>query len=114
MKPKLAAVLERLRDAEVELAGEYRKIGEHHAAEHDVFHICHTLASQGVERVNRIARVLGSAEPPTARSQASPMHSLAAAVRRKASEVTRRTPTGELLLADLRHLYVVTADCELQ
>jgi len=116
VKPKLAATLERLRDAEVELAGEYREIGERHAAEHDVFHICHTLASQCAARAEQIGRVCGGhGERNGTGGPGSAVHSLAAAVRRKASEITGRSPaTGELLLRDLRHLYVLTGDCQLQ
>lgn len=45
-KPRLGQYIEKLHDALTDLAGEYRKVGERHAVEQDIFHLCHTLAKQ--------------------------------------------------------------------
>jgi hypothetical protein len=101
VKPKLVTALRDLHSAEVELADKYRKVGERHAAEHDVFHICHTLASQCAARADRVADVLASGAEPAAR-------------RNPSEAVGRPTGAGEPLLIDLRQLYMLTADCEAQ
>jgi predicted RNA-binding protein with PIN domain len=116
VKPKLASALRDLQKAESELAAEYRTVGERHAAEHDVFHICHTLASQSAARADRIAGVLESgAESPPENGHESTVHSLVAAARRTASQaISHSAASSAVLLADLRHLYSLTADCEAQ
>ena len=38
-RPKLARALRQLDDALVDLADEYREVGERHATEHDIFHV---------------------------------------------------------------------------
>jgi hypothetical protein len=43
---RLGMALKELHQAEITLAQEYRTVGERHAAEHDIFHACTTLAKQ--------------------------------------------------------------------
>jgi hypothetical protein len=43
---RLGLALKELHQAETTLAQEYRTVGERHAAEHDIFHACTTLAKQ--------------------------------------------------------------------
>jgi hypothetical protein len=115
MKPKLLAALREVLDAEVELAEEYRKVGERHAADHDVFHLCHTLALQCEAHAGRIREVATAAghDLPDGGHE-SFAHGLIAALRRKTSEANGRTDkTGPLLLHDLRHLFVLVSDCEI-
>jgi hypothetical protein len=116
MKPKLLAALRSVLDAEGDLADEYRKVGERHAADHDVFHVGHTLARQCEAHAGRIRDVVRQAtgeELPDAAHE-SPLHGLAAALRRGTSAATGRTDkTGPLLLRDLRRLYVLASDCEI-
>jgi hypothetical protein len=46
MKPKLGRTIEQLHDALTDLADDYRKVGERHATEHDVYHLTRVLAQQ--------------------------------------------------------------------
>jgi hypothetical protein len=43
---RLGMAIEELHRAETELAEEFAKVAERHAAEHDVHHLCTTLARQ--------------------------------------------------------------------
>jgi len=116
VKPKLLKALKEVHEAEVELADEYRKIGERHAADHDVFHICTTLAKQCEAHAGRIRDItdrLGDNELPD-EGHESFLHELVATMRRKTSAALGRSDkTGPLLLRDLRHLYVLASDCDI-
>jgi hypothetical protein len=115
VKPKLVAALRSVHDAEAALADAHRKIGERHAAEHDVFHICHTLALQSEAHAGHIreaVRRTGTDLPED--GQESPLHGLVASLRRATSEVVGRSDkTGALLLRDLRNLHSLACDCEI-
>jgi hypothetical protein len=114
MKPKLAAAVADVHHAEASLADEYRKVGERHAADHDVFHICHRLAAQcetHVQRLTELAASEGDRLPDDGHE--SLVHDIVATARRKMSEVAGRSAApGQLLLDDLRHLFVMVSDCE--
>lgn len=115
MKPKLVSALRAVHGAETDLADEYRKVGERHAADHDVFHICPTLARQSeahAGRVREVASIAGAELPDEGHESVA--HGLRAAVRRVASDAMGRSDeAGPLLLHDLRRLYVLAADCEM-
>jgi hypothetical protein len=115
MKPKLVAALREVFDAESDLAAEHRKVGERHAADHDVFHICTTLAEQCDERRGRIRAVAAAAGEPLPQPDRHPTgHSWIAAIRRAAAEATGRTDiVAPMLLDDLRQLFLFAADCEI-
>jgi hypothetical protein len=95
------------------LASGVRKLGERHAADHDVLHMSrtlglkldeatHALAVQG----DRLGRSLQDVEPDAERT-GGPL----AAVRHKASEMLgSRPPAGALLLADLRRFLAQASD----
>jgi hypothetical protein len=111
VKPGLHAALVDAVEVEAGLAAEHRRIGERHAADHDVFHVCHTLAQQCEGHVGR-ARALVPDLPDGGHE--SPIHDLIATARRLTSTAAgRSTATGPLLLRDLRHLFAVAADCHL-
>jgi hypothetical protein len=117
VKPKLAAAVRDTFDAELGLHDELRKVGERHAAEHDVFHTCRTLVLQGEARRaslrEAVARRPGLDLP--AAPGAGGLGEVASALRQAVSAATGRTPvTGMQLLADLRGLYLVAAGCEIE
>ena len=51
---KVGRTIRQLHQAETELADEFRKVGERHAAEHEVFHTCHVLAAQCEQHAGRL------------------------------------------------------------
>jgi hypothetical protein len=107
-KPKLGQYLEKLHDALTDLAGEYRKVGERHATEHDVFHTCHTLAKQCEGQAEALAphAERHAADVPDG-EDGGPRESLLAGMRRAAAAlVGRSSATGMLLLRDLRQLHL--------
>jgi hypothetical protein len=110
-------LLKRIHGTETDLAEEYRKTGERHAVEHDVFHGCHTLAKECVARANLlrpfVERYAGE-RPETEDEEPSTTENVLALLRRKMSEaVGRRESPGVLLLRDLTNLYLAVGECEL-
>jgi len=112
-KPKLGQYIEKLHDALTDLAGEYRKVGERHATEQDVYHLCHTLAKQCegqaealAPHAERHAADVPEDEDPGVEDDA-PRESMLAGLRRAtAAVVARSSTTGMLLLRDLRQLHL--------
>ena len=112
---RLGMALEELHEAEAALAEEFRAVGERHAAEHDVHHVCTTLARQchaHAERLRPAAERYGEHLPE--REPPEPGEGLLGGLRRKGSELTgRQPPAGVLLLRDLRRLYLMARECEI-
>ena len=112
---RLGMALKELHEAEAELAGEFGKVGERHAAEHDVYHVSLTLAKQchaHAEKLRAVADRYGERLPAT--DPLEPGEGLLAGLRRKGSELTgRQPPAGMLLLRDLRKLYLMAQECEI-
>jgi hypothetical protein len=106
---KLGSAVKRLNEAELDLAGDMRKIGERHAAEHDVYHQTRTFAGQceqHAERLSPIAERYGTEVSDEADGEGL-WESVLAAVRRRGSELTgRRRESGLVLVGDLRELYL--------
>ena len=109
---KLGPLLARLHELETELADDYRAIGERHAADHDVYHQCHSFALQ----CDRHARAL---QPHAARygkeveDDTGPdlWSGLLEQARHKSSELLGRAPQGGLLLLrDLRVLFLAAEE----
>lgn len=106
-KPKLGQYLEKLHDALTDLADEYRKVGERHAAEHDVYHTCHTLAKQCEGQAEALAphATRHAGDVPDAADEGR--ESMLAGLRRAtAALVGRASMAGLLLLRDLRQLHL--------
>jgi hypothetical protein len=112
---KLGPFLARLHQVEAELADDYRAIGERHAADHDVYHQCHTFALQ----CERHARAL---EPHATRygeevdDDLGPglWSGLLERVRHQTSAlVGREPPSGLLLLSDLRALFLAAEEASI-
>jgi hypothetical protein len=107
-KPKLGQYVEKLHDALTDLAGEYRTVGERHATEHDLYHLCHTLAKQCEGQAAALAphaeRHEGEIDDDI---DEGPRESLLAGLRRAtAAVVGRSSAAGLLLLRDLRQLHL--------
>jgi hypothetical protein len=91
---RLGTALTELHQAESALAEELRAVGERHAVEHDVWHLCATLADQCQDHAERLRQAaarydeqLPEREPP-------------------------QPPSG-VLLRDLRRLYLLACECEI-
>jgi hypothetical protein len=99
----LANYLGLLHKAELNLAGAFRQVGDAHAAEPDVYHLCHTLAGQcdgHAERLQPAVDRYGEDAP----SEPDRLH----------SELFKGTRSGGLgLLRDLQDLYLMAAECEI-
>jgi hypothetical protein len=115
----VGSLLRHIHDTEIDLADEYRKTGERHAAEHDVFHTPHTLAKQCIAHANLIAPFLhryagGGKATEKQPEEPAPTESLVALLRRKLSEAGGRSrSSGLLLLRDLTNIYVAVSECEI-
>ena len=105
---KLGVAVEGLADAELALADDFRKLGELHAADHDVFHQSRTFAKQCAEHTEKLRPIVerygrdapGDGEPGL-------WESVMGAVRWRASEAAGRRPeSGLLLVHDLRDVYL--------
>jgi hypothetical protein len=105
---KLGPPLERLVDAELALADDMRKVGERHAADHDVYHQTQTFAKQcaaHAEKLRPIAQRYGA--DPDDDGEPGLWDSVMEAVRRRAAEAAGGRPeSGLLLVRDLRELYL--------
>ena len=92
-----------LHRAELNLADAFRQVGDTHAAEPDVYHLCHTLAGQcdgHTERLRPAMERYGEEAP----SEPDRLH----------SELFKGTRSGPLgLLRDLHDLYLMATECEL-
>jgi hypothetical protein len=109
----LRGALGEAHDAIEDLASAVRRLGERHAADHDVLHMSrtlglklddatHALAVQG----DRLGRALADVEPDPKRT-GGPL----AGVRETVSELLgSRPPAGALLLADLRRFLARASD----
>ena len=107
-KPKLGQYIEKLHDALSDLAGEYRKVGERHATEHDLYHLCHTLARQCEGQAAALAsHAERHAGDVPGESEEGPRESLLAGLRRVTAAAVGRSPmSGLVLLRDLRQLHL--------
>ncbi|MGN8051430.1 hypothetical protein ACTJKO_17275 [Curtobacterium sp. 22159] len=88
-----------LRRAEQSLAASFRQVGDGHAAEPDVFHLCHTLAGQCDAHVEALGPVVDRyGEAPDDEPERFHADALAS---------TRSGPLG--LLRDLQDVYVLAS-----
>jgi hypothetical protein len=103
---KLDQAIEDVQDAEAELARELRAVGERHAAEHDLYHLSHTLAKQCAEHIERLS-------PFAERYGASSGDGGVAESPKSAELLGRSESAGLLLLRDLRNLYLTAQAAEI-
>jgi hypothetical protein len=108
---KIGQLLNDLHDAETDLAHQYRVVAEREAAEHDVYYLCHTLASQADEHAEHVRRVAERFGEELSEPGADRLTNVLAGARHKASELLGRRPeAGLLLLRDLRELYLMAEE----
>ena len=110
---RIAHALDDVRAAETELADELRAVGERHAADVDVYHVAHLLASRCGQQLELLAAHAnrGDSYAPTDGGGST---SLLERVRRAGSDLLgHEEASGLLLLSDLRDLYVLAHRAEL-
>jgi hypothetical protein len=112
---KVQIAIDRVERSERELASELRSVAERHAADHDVYHLGHTLAlhcGEHLAALHPFAERYGAHTENGDDVSTSP--GFLEAVRHKASELLGRTePAGLLLLRDLRELYMHAQEAEI-
>lgn len=111
---KIGHLLDDLRDAETDLAHQYRVVAERQAAEQDVYYLCHTLASQAAEHAERVRRIAERFDKKLSEPGADRLTNVLAGMRHKTSELLGRRPeAGLLLLRDLRELYLMAEEANI-
>jgi hypothetical protein len=109
---KIGTLIEQLHDAELGLADDYRKVGERHAAEHELWYGCHSLAEQCEGRAAELRKAGERYGERIGEPHESEMlRNLMAHVRHATADlVGRSATTGLLMLRDLRHLYTAAEE----
>ena len=112
MKVNLA--IDGVQAAEADLAKELRLLAEHHAADHDVYHLGHTLARQCVGHLQQLgdfARRYGAQRMDAEDATSAGVLEL---LRRRAAAALGRSEISGLLLADdLRDVYLIAQRTEI-
>ena len=112
---KLDQAIDDLQHAESDLARELRVLAEHHATEHDVYHLGHSRADVCREHIMRLRPFVErygfhEVEPDDASTPG-----FVDAVRRRAAEALGRAEVaGVMLLRDLRDAYVTAQRVEIE
>ena len=111
---KVGPLLARLHELETELADELRALGERHAADHDVFHQCHTFAKQCERHAAALEPLVTRYGEQVDEDGPGFWSGLLERARRTASASIGRVPeSGLLLLRDLRTLFLLTEECSI-
>jgi hypothetical protein len=105
---KIALALDDVQKAELDLAHDLRQLAEHHAVEHDIYHLGHArarLCDTHVERIRPFVEPYGAHAQHVERSHGA--SSMLEAMRRTASELMgREQVVGLVLLHGLRDVYL--------
>jgi hypothetical protein len=112
---KLGPALRELHDLETDLADEFRKVGERHAADHGIFHTAHVCADQCEAHARRLHEVAPRYEVdlPGDEGEDAGQGFLETVRRGMAAAVGRAKPSSMLLLRDLRRLFLATEECSI-
>jgi len=111
---KIGPVLARLHELETDLADELRALGERHAADHDVFHQCHTFALQCERHAAALQPVAARYGEDVDDDGPGFWSGLLESARRTASTSIGRVPESSLLLLrDLRKLFLQAEECSI-
>jgi hypothetical protein len=110
----LARAISQLHQSEKDLADEYGRVADRHAVEHDVYHMGHMLATQCQAHAERLRPFVERYGGKVREVEAPELwESFMGAVRRKNAELLGRSPkTGLELLRDLRQLYLMASEAE--
>jgi hypothetical protein len=111
---KIGSLLARLHELETDLADELRALGERHAADHDVFHQCHTFALQCERHAAALQPVAARYGEEVDDDSPGFWSGILESARRAASTSVGRVPeSGLLLLRDLRTLFLQAEECSI-
>jgi hypothetical protein len=111
MTGHLAIAIRGAREAESDLLHELRRVGDRHAADHDVASMCATLAQRTQLRIDVLDSQLQRYGQPPGTSDWEGWDHLVAGARRSISKIAGGTPAaGAALVADLRALYVASQE----
>jgi hypothetical protein len=111
---KIGSLLARLHELETDLADELRALGERHAADHDVFHQCHTFALQCERHAAALQPVAARYGEEVDDEGPGFWSGILESARRAASTSVGRVPeSGLLLLRDLRTLFLQAEECSI-
>ena len=111
----LGRAIAQLHDAERDLAAEFVKIADRHAAEHDVHHTAHTLARQAEAHAEELVAFADRHGAHVSDSDTPELwETFVAKLRRTSAELMgRSSAAGALLLRDLRRLYLSVSETEI-
>jgi hypothetical protein len=111
---KLYKAIDDIGKSEMELASQLAQLAEHHAAEHDVFHLGHRLANECAERVRKLDPFVERYDARHVDTDEIGSPGFLAALRQKASEMMGRVDVvGLVLLEELREVYLAAQRVEL-
>jgi hypothetical protein len=111
---KIGSLLARLHELETDLADELRALGERHAADHDVFHQCHTFSLQCERHAAALQPVAARYGEEVDDDSPGFWSGILESARRAASTSVGRVPeSGLLLLRDLRTLFLQAEECSI-
>jgi hypothetical protein len=105
----VGSFLAQLRQLELDLAKDYRAVGERHDAEHDVYHQCLSFAAQCERHAAALTPHVARYGENVDEDDTDPdlWRGLLERVRHASSEAAARSPkSGLLLLRDLRFLFL--------
>jgi hypothetical protein len=111
---KVGPLLSRLHELETDLADELRALGERHAADHDVYHQCHTFAGQCERHAAALEPVAARYGEDVDGEGPGFWSGLLESSRRAVSASVGRVPDSSLLLLrDLRTLFLHAEECSI-
>jgi hypothetical protein len=112
---KLGRAITQLHKSERDLADAYRRVADRHAVEHDVYHMGHLLAGQCQAHAERLRPFLDRYGARTRELDAPELwENVIGTLRRTGAELAGRSElTGLLLLRDLRRLYLMAGEVEI-
>lgn len=112
---KLDNAIKGVLDAEAALAKRLLAVGERHAADHDVYHLGHTLARQAADHVTRLTPFAERYHmAPPAPPHAGDSQGILETLRLKRSQLMGRAESaGMLLLRELRETYLLAQATEI-
>jgi hypothetical protein len=112
---KLDKAVELVTEAEEDLASGLARLAGRHAADHDVYHLGHTLADRSREHLSRLAPLasaLGASEPDP--EAGAPERGPVDTLRRVAADAMGRSNLPALgMLLDLRECYLTAQRAEI-
>jgi hypothetical protein len=111
---KLHLAIDAVQRSENDLAKSLRLLAEHHATEHDLYHLGHTLSQQCIDRIDRLLPFIPQYDAHAVDPDGATVSRLAESLRHKAAEVFGRIDVvGIVMLRDLRDAYLVAQQVEI-